>query len=99
MPIYSFQGRREATGEVVSGMREAASHASLGQDLLTEGILLTRFQEQKQSAPGTSLFASLLRRVPILERVLFARYFALMLRAGLDVKQALGVLSLQTRNK
>lgn len=99
MPIYSFQGRRETTGEVVSGVREAASHATLGQDLLTEGVLLTRFQEQKQNLPGTTIWSSLFSRVPVLERVLFARYFALMLRAGLDVKQALTALSQQTRSK
>lgn len=99
MPLYSFQGRRETTGEVISGMREAASHATLGQDLLTEGILLTRFDEQKQTVAGSLPLSGLLKRVPVLERVLFARYFALMLRAGLDVKQALEVLSQQTRNK
>ncbi|MGH9856607.1 MAG: type II secretion system F family protein, partial [Acidobacteriota bacterium] len=37
--------------------------------------------------------------MPILEKVLFARYFALMLRAGLDVKRALGGLQEQTRSK
>lgn len=99
MPIYSFQGRREATGEVISGMREATSHAVLGQDLLTEGVLLTRYQLQKQKMPGASLLSSVFRRVPTLERVLFARYFALMLRAGLDVKQSLVALSQQARNK
>ncbi len=99
MPLYSFQGRRETTGEVISGMREAASHATLGQDLLTEGVLLTRFDEQKQTVSGGLPLSGLLKRVPVLERVLFARYFALMLRAGLDVKQALEVLSQQTRNK
>ncbi|MEX2055005.1 MAG: type II secretion system F family protein [Candidatus Andersenbacteria bacterium] len=99
MPIYSFQGRKESTGEMISGLREAASHAALGQDLLTEGVLLTRYQEQKQRLPGASVFSSIFARVPVLERVLFARYFALMLRAGLDVKQALQALGEQTRSK
>lgn len=99
MPIYSFQGRKEASGEPVAGMREAASHAALGQDLLTEGILLTRYEVQKQSLPGGSLWTNIFARVPILERVLFARYFALMLRAGLDVKQSLQALGEQTRSK
>ncbi|MEX1997957.1 MAG: type II secretion system F family protein [Candidatus Andersenbacteria bacterium] len=99
MPIYTFQGRKETTGEIVSGMREATSHAVLGQDLLTEGILLTRYQEQKQRLPGASILSSFFSRVPILERVLFARYFSLMLRAGLDVKQALMALGQQTRSR
>src|SRR3989344_3425744 len=99
MPIYAFQGRKETTGEIISGMREAASHALLGQDLLAEGILLTRYEEQRQRLPGASFLSSIFQRVPILERVLFARYFSLMLRAGLDVKQALTALSQQTRSK
>lgn len=99
MPIFSFQGRKESSGEPVAGMREAASHAALGQDLLTEGILLTRYEVQKQNLPGGNLWTNLIARVPILERVLFARYFALMLRAGLDVKQSLVALGEQTRSK
>jgi type IV pilus assembly protein PilC len=99
MPIYSYQGRREKTGESVTGMREAQSHAQLGQDLLQEGILLTRYEIKKQKSPGASLFSVLFNRVPVLERLLFARYFALMLRAGLNVKQALVVLAEQTRSK
>ncbi|MBI1833591.1 MAG: type II secretion system F family protein [Candidatus Andersenbacteria bacterium] len=99
MPIFSFEGRREDTGEVVSGAREAVSHTALGQDLLSEGVLLTRFEEKKRKSPADSIFASLLAHVPVLERLLFARYFALMLRAGLDVKRSLAALAEQTRSK
>jgi type IV pilus assembly protein PilC len=99
MPIYAFEGRKELTGEIVTGLREAASHAQLGQDLLTEGVLLTRFQEKKQRAAGASIFSSIFGRVPILEKLLFARYFSLMLRAGLDVKRSLAALQEQARSK
>lgn len=99
MPVYSYEGRLEKTGEPVSGMREAASHAELGQALLQEGVLLTRYDQQQQKAPGVSIWSSLFQRVPILDRVLFARYFALMLRAGLDVKQSLEALAEQSRSK
>jgi len=99
MPIYSFEGRREKTGEVVRGMREAQSHALLGQDLLSEGVLLTRFSHKKQKLPGASLYSAIFDRVPIIERVLFSRYFSLMLRAGMDVKRSLQALQQQTRSK
>lgn len=99
MPIFSFEGRKEQTGEVVSGMREAASHSILGQDLLAEGVLLTRFEEKRQLMQGSSFLSSIFGRVPTLEKLLFARYFALMLRAGLDVKRAIAALGEQTRNK
>lgn len=99
MPIYAFEGRREQTGERLTGLREAATHSMLGQDLLAEGVLLTRFEEKRQRLPGATLLSSVFARVPTLERMLFARYFALMLRAGLDVKRALAALQQQTRNR
>lgn len=99
MPIFTFEGRREDSGEVVKGIRESASHAMLGQDLLSEGILLTKFEAQRQKAPGATLYSAIFRRVPILERVLFSRYFGLMLRAGLDIKSALATLQEQSRSK
>lgn len=98
MPQFLYSGRREQTGEEVSGTREAPSHAVLGRDLLSDGILLTHFEEQKKAAASRSL-GGWLGRVPVLERVLFARYFALMLRAGLDIKRALMTLQEQTRNR
>ncbi len=80
-------------------MREAQSHAQLGQDLLQEGVLLTRYEIKRQASPGASILSVIFNRVPVIERLLFARYFALMLRAGLNVKQALTVLAEQSRSK
>lgn len=99
MAIFAFEGRNEQSGELVSGMREASSHAMLGQDLLTEGVLLTRYEEKKQKLPGTTILSALLTSVPTLEKLLFARYFSLMLRAGLDIKRSLSALQQQTRSK
>lgn len=99
MPLFSFEGRIERTGEIIHGVREAESHAILGQDLLSEGILLTRFSRKSQISSGGSFMLHIFNRVPIIERALFARYFSLMLRSGTDVKNALQVLRSQTVNK
>lgn len=98
MSTYTFTGRNEQTGALVTGTRDAASHAALGQDLLGEGILLTSFEVQKEGGHKSPL-SFLISRVPVLERVLFARYFALMLRAGLDLKSSLATLQKQTKNR
>lgn len=98
MSTYTFTGRNENTGALVTGTREATSHAALGQDLLEEGILLTSFEAQKDRKHSSPLNFFVLR-VPVLERVLFARYFALMLRAGLDLKSCLATLQKQTKNR
>jgi type II secretory pathway component PulF len=98
MPTFEFTGRNESTGALVTGTREVASHAVLGQDLLQEGILLTSFEAKKEKK-ARSVVSFFLSRVPVLERVLFARYFALMLRAGLDLKSSIATLQKQTNNK
>jgi type IV pilus assembly protein PilC len=99
MSIYSFEGRKEKTGELVRGLREASSHAALGRDLLSEGVLLTRYTQKSQKLQKATLYSAIFNRVPVIERALFARYFGLMLRAGLDVKRSLSALGQQTRNK
>jgi len=97
MAVYSYQGRDEATGELVTGVREQSSHAELGQALLQEGILLTRFNIKKQGK--SKLFGSIFGGAPLIEKVLFARYFGVMLKAGLDAKQALIALAQQTKGQ
>lgn len=99
MPLYIFEGRNEETGEIVRGMREAQTHALLGQELLSEGILLTRYSLKDKKSSGNSLYAKIFNRVPVLERVLFAKYFSLMLKAGMDIKRSLNVLTQQTKSK
>ncbi len=99
MAIFAFEGRREKTGELVKGLREATSHESLGQELLSEGVLLTRYVQKTQGLPGATFISSVVNRVPVIERALFARYFALMLRSGLDVKRSLVALGQQSRSK
>ncbi len=99
MPTYTFTGRHEHTGEIITGVREAVNHAALGQDLLKEGVLLTSFEEQRKTKQLGGALGFSFGRVPILERVLFARYFALMLRAGLDIKTSLVALAKQTKNR
>ena len=99
MAIYSYQGRKEATGELVNGIREAGNHSQLGEDLLAEGILLTQFEVRSQRKGSGSILSAITEHVPLIERVMFARYFALMLRAGLDVKQSLQALAEQTDSK
>lgn len=99
MPVFTYEGRQEHTGQMVQGVKEAMSHIALGQDLLSEGILLTRYEQKRQFAGVTQIFSRIFQHISTLEKVLFARYFALMLRAGFDVKRALGALQEQTNSK
>lgn len=98
MHTYSFTGRNKLTGEFITQKRDASSHVALGEDLLREGILLTSYEKEKENKI-LSFAPKIFARVPILERVLFARYFGLMLRAGLDMKSALATLAKQTKNQ
>ena len=61
--------------------------------------MLTRYTQKVQRLPGATLYSMIFNRVPVIERVLFSRYFSLMLRAGMDVKRSLQALQQQTRSK
>jgi len=98
MQVYLFTGRNKITGALITEKREAVSHTALGEDLLREGILLTTYKKEKQKKMF-NFAPRIFNRVPILERVLFARYFGLMLRAGLDMKSSLATLAKQTKNR
>lgn len=98
MPQFVFEGRRQGSGEVVRGVREATSYLTLGQDLLSEGTLLTHYELRQSRPVRRSLLRLRLERVSAIERILFARYFGMMLRAGLDIKRSLGTLREQSRS-
>jgi type IV pilus assembly protein PilC len=80
-------------------LREATSHETKGQKKKSKGEMLTRNVQRTQKLPGVTFISSILNRVPVIERALFARYFGLMLRSGLDVKRSLVALGQQSRSK
>jgi len=70
-------------------------------ELLGEKNILESFQkEEKQKIFSAKIgLSKILKRVSLVDRMLFARYLSVMIKAGLSFSRALKVLSEQTKNQ
>ncbi|PJE73025.1 MAG: hypothetical protein COV00_02040 [Candidatus Tagabacteria bacterium CG10_big_fil_rev_8_21_14_0_10_40_13] len=100
MPIYKFKAKN-FKGEEMEAEREAVDEFSLARDLKKEGYTVFDFEEKgkKKKKFGFGLSSISLGRVSLSEKMIFTRNLAVMLKAGLPVSKALGVLERQAKNK
>jgi len=101
VPTYSYSAR-SLTGQTKIGTQEAASEAELAHTLRSEGFILSSVRTAVQAAPKRSRFRAALpslRRIPLIEKIVFTQHLAVMIGAGLSLTRALDALSLQTKNK
>ncbi len=96
MPVFYFQAKNLA-GKELSGHREASDRYELAGILKKEGYFLLSHKEERIKAPFLRL-ASLFGRVPMQEKMVFARNLAVMVSAGVSLVKSLDVLSRQTDN-
>ncbi|MDD5590187.1 MAG: type II secretion system F family protein [Candidatus Portnoybacteria bacterium] len=91
-------------GEKSSGTKEAVSVSELAKSLREEGLILTSSQSSQKEKSGLN-FKKILdalqffNRVPLVEKMLFARHLAVMVKAGFSLNKALQVLVMQTKNR
>lgn len=86
------------SGEETEGKREATDRLDLAAVLRSEGYFLVDSREDKVKIGGLKLL-SLFGRVPLAEKMVFARNLAVMSGAGVSLIKALDILSRQTDNK
>jgi type IV pilus assembly protein PilC len=87
------------SGKITRGSLEAASRAAATTQIRKKDLLLISLEERKGKFDLTS--AAMGRRlgwgrVSLLDRVIFARHMALMLRSGLALNEALSVMAEQS---
>ncbi len=103
MPLF-FYTVVSQEGKRASGTKEAADASELARALRQEGFILTSAKAQGKHE-GISFLRRILDaflitgRVPLLEKMMFARHLALMVKAGFSLNKALQVLALQTKNR
>lgn len=104
MPSFRFTGR-DAQGQKVSGVRQAASAEALAGELLAERITPLTIEAQAASAAGGD--ADVLRqlnrllgreRVSLEELIIFCRQMHSLSKAGVPILRAMGGLADSTRN-
>lgn len=101
MPTFLYSAK-SISGQTKTGSQEAASEAELAHTLRDEGFILTSVRLLNQLTPtkrNILNFLPSLRRVPLMEKVIFAQHLAVMIGAGLPLTRALEALGLQTKNK
>lgn len=101
LPTYTYSAKT-ATGQARTGSKEAASESEVARALREEGLILTSIAPLGASAQKRNALAgffSFLWRIPLSEKMMFARHLAVMIGAGLPLNRALDVLILQTKNK
>ena len=89
---------KKLSGEEREGRQEAADRFDLAGILRSEGFFLLSSEEDKVKTKGADLFY-FLGRVPLQEKMVFARNLAVMSSAGVSLVKSLDVLSRQTDNK
>lgn len=99
MPIFTYKAKK-VSGEEVTGTREAATKQELARTFRREGFtLITATAEKKSTVLRSSAsFMRIFGRVPLSEKMMFARNLSVMIQAGLALTKALDILEKQTEN-
>ena len=89
MPTFAYSAARD-TGEILSGVKYASSHAHLRNQLEQEGLLLQRARRQWLTISTADALEQ--------ELMVFVRIFRALLQAGLSVPEALNETAAKIRH-
>jgi type IV pilus assembly protein PilC len=95
MPKY-FYTATSLEGESKTGSIEVQDEKDLAKNLRRQGYILVSASQEKPKSKIDIL--SSIRGVPLKEKLFFTRNFRLMIKAGVPLPKALGMLSSQTNN-
>jgi len=96
---FSYKAKK-TSGETYQGEREAPDKFSLFRDLRKEGeTVLSCVEVKKGGLAGVLRLPSILDRVNMHEKIIFARNLGGMIDAGLALSRALQVMERQTKKK
>jgi len=87
------------SGKITRGSLEATTRAAATTQIRKKDLLLISLEEKKGNLGSTTVSVGRrlgLGRVSLLDRVIFARHMALMLRSGLALNEALSVMAEQS---
>ncbi len=96
MATYSYEAKNK-NGEDHKGEMVVADKRTLTETLRKKGLYLVHSEEKKKKK--SLLDIQITTGVPLMEKVLFTRHLAIMLKSGLSLSRALGNLKDQTKNK
>jgi len=95
---FKFKAIKKDGGKY-EGIKESQDKFSLYTELKTEGDTLITAEEIRKGAPVFSKISSFIDRVPMIQRIIFAKNLGSMIEAGLPLARALAVLEKQVKNR
>lgn len=99
MPKYIYSAK-SFDGKLKGGEMEAKDEKSLAQSLRSEGFLVTSMKViGEKEKKGKVSFLSRFERIPMKDKMVFARNLGVMVSAGLPIAKAIKNLSVQMGNK
>ena len=93
---YSYKAKT-GSGEIKSGEMKAKSKVDLDQKVSKLGLMLISSEEISDKKKNFEI-SKIIKRVSVVDKMLFARHLGVMLRAGLPFSRATTVLAQQTSN-
>jgi len=99
MPIYKYEARTSG-GQIINDKKEAADEATLEKILKADDLILVKATAEKRNA--AEMVLDLFQKffpIGVSEKMLFARYLYIIIKAGFSINKALSILILQTKNK
>jgi type IV pilus assembly protein PilC len=88
---------RDRAGVFTNGTIDATDQAAATEVLGTKGLVPIKLESNKPSVGNIDIMSW--RKVPLIEKVIFARQLSTMINAGLPLVQSLHILSMQTKSK
>lgn len=99
MPIYRYIAKT-LSGVPKEGSLGAKNEKDLARVLRQEGyILISAEEEKKKGRTGMKISIPLLDRISLVDKIMFSRNLGVMVKAGISLPRALGVLSIQAKSK
>ena len=96
--LFSYKAKSK-TGEVYEGVMDSIDRFTLAHELRSRGSTPISIKEKnKHSFDPSLLLQKIIGRVGVSEQIIFCKNLSGMLRAGLSLARALGVLEKQTKN-
>ena len=98
MSKFEYKAQVISTGEEASGIVEAKDKFELSRKLKEEGKVLFSAKEIKGLNSFIEKANSLLAKIELRDKILFANNLATMIQAGLPLSRALSIILKQTQN-
>lgn len=96
MTVFSYKAK-DSDGNIKNGKFDAKNKNELEKKLGILGLTVI-FSREEKDKKSTIEISKILKRVSVIDRMLFTRHLGVMLKAGLPFSRSIAVLSEQTNN-